>query len=143
MWLCRLWSWQRGHGTNGVKFQPCSDPLSSLCPHPLEQGCWVGPAWHPRTHTWDFPWMETPRTLVSYLICQLPPIAWDPFSFSWIAPSASSLPDYSSTLASGASPKDVVPPSGPIFEVWLPLPADSFEEKMWGWGRGGWEATLG
>lgn len=49
--LCHLWSWQRGHGTNGVKFQPCSDPLSSLCPHPLEPGCWVGPGLAPPAPT--------------------------------------------------------------------------------------------
>lgn len=47
LWPCHLWSWQRGHGTNGVKFQPCSDPLSSLYPHPLEPGCWVGPGLAP------------------------------------------------------------------------------------------------
>lgn len=54
----------RGHGTCWVKFQPCSDPLSSLCPHPLGPRAGVGPAWQRHTHTWDFPWMETPRTRV-------------------------------------------------------------------------------
>lgn len=97
LWPCLLWSWQRGNGTNGLKFQPYSDPLSSLCPHSLEPECWVGPNWHPHTHTWDFPEMETPRTLVSYLHGQLPPTAWDQFSFRWIPLSASSPPDHRST----------------------------------------------
>lgn len=60
LWLCLLQSWQKVHRTNGVKFQPCSDPLSSLCPHPLGPGYWVGPPWHPSTHTWDFPGWKLP-----------------------------------------------------------------------------------
>lgn len=90
----------------------------------------------PRTHTWDFPKMETPRTLVSYLACQLPPTAWEPFSISWLSLSASSLPEYRRIFASGPSPKDDVPLLGAIFDIWLPLLAGSFEEKMWGWGQG-------
>lgn len=80
--------------------------------------------------------METPRTLVSYLPCQLPPTAWDLFSFNWISLSASSSPDYISALAP-RGPKDVGPLSGPVFDVWLPLLAQSFDEKMWGCGEEG------
>lgn len=135
LWPCLLRSWQRGHGTNGVKFQPCSDPFSSLCPHALGPGCWVGQAWHPCTHTWDFSWMETPRTLVSYLLCQLPPTAWVLFTYSGISLSASSPPDYISAFAL-RGPEDVGPLSGTIFDVWLPYLVNPFEEKMWGWGEG-------
>lgn len=131
LWLRHPWSWQRGHGTNGVKFQPCSDPLSSPGPHTLEPGCWVGPAWHPRTHTWDFPWMETPRTLVSYLLCQLPSTAWDQFSFSWLSPVCQLFQTTAPPWPQGPPPKVLPLSLGPsLMSGWCPLLADSFEEKM-------------
>jgi len=47
---------QRSWDQMGLSSRPVPmTHFSSLCPHPLGQGCWVGLTWHPHTHIWDFP----------------------------------------------------------------------------------------